>query len=182
MGMDLGEWEVAKDKAQLVPELLLDRSHDGRRSAGVGAFVVAILYQRDRGCCRSLTVVPLIDGYHKMFSLCHRHLSFWCSQEADGKGERFSSQGDASVPSPHLTSPALRETGHSMSPRYVAERFLFEVSTHYKPWCLWKVKHRSSRLEEQLVDVTPDPVLSRLEGLNDRMVGRVEMPGCVLVL
>src|SRR5262249_41389935 len=40
VGMDFGEWEVAKDKAQLVPELLLDRSHDGRRSAGVGAFVV----------------------------------------------------------------------------------------------------------------------------------------------
>jgi len=64
----------------------------------------------------------------------------------------------------------------------VAELFLFEVSSHYKPWCLWKVKNRSSRLEEQLVDVTPDPVLSRLEGLNDRMGGRVEMPGSVLVL
>src|SRR5437763_13002942 len=51
-----------------------------------------------------------------------------------------------------------------------------------KPWCLWKVKNRSSRLEHNLIDVTPDPVLSRLEGLNDRMVGRVEMPGGVLIL
>jgi hypothetical protein len=42
--------------------------------------------------------------------------------------------------------------------------------------------NRSSRLEQNLIDVTPDPVLSRLEGLNDRMVGRVEMPGSVLVL
>jgi len=78
--------------------------------------------------------------------------------------------------------PPLRDPGRSISPRYVAELFLFEVSSHYKPWCLWKVKNRSSRLEEQLVDVTPDPVLSRLEGLNDRMGGRVEMPGSVLVL
>jgi hypothetical protein len=42
--------------------------------------------------------------------------------------------------------------------------------------------NRSSRLEQNLIDVTPDPVLSRLEGLNDRMVGRVEMLGSVLVL
>src|SRR3989442_14449661 len=55
-------------------------------------------------------------------------------------------------------------------------------STHDKPWYLCKVKHRSSRLEEQLVDVTPGPVLTRLEGLNDRMVGGVEMPGGVLIL
>ena len=64
----------------------------------------------------------------------------------------------------------------------MTELFLFEVSSQYKPWCLYKVKNRSSRLEEQLVDVTPDPVLTRLEGLNDRVVGRVEMPGGVLVL
>jgi hypothetical protein len=69
-----------------------------------------------------------------------------------------------------------------MSPRYVAELFFFEVSTHYKWWCLWTVKNRSSRFEHHLIDVTPDPVLSRLEGLNNRMVGRVEMPGGVLVL
>jgi hypothetical protein len=42
--------------------------------------------------------------------------------------------------------------------------------------------NRSSRLEQNLIDVTPDPVLSRLEGLNDRMVGRMEMFGSVLVL
>src|SRR6266536_5850423 len=106
VGMDLGEREVAKDKAQLLPELLLDRSHDGRRLAGVGAFVVAILDQRDSGCCRSLTVVPLTNGDPKMYSLCHRPLSFWFYQESDVKGERFSSEDDASVPSPHLTSPA----------------------------------------------------------------------------
>src|SRR5205807_3029217 len=76
VGMDFGEREVAKDKAQLLPELLLDRSHDGRRLAGVRAFVVAILYQRYSGCCMSLTVVPFTDGDHKMFSLCHCHLSF----------------------------------------------------------------------------------------------------------
>ena len=59
---------------------------------------------------------------------------------------------------------------------------LFEVASHYKPWCLWRVKNRSSRLEHHLIDITPDPILSRLEGLNDRMGGRVEMPGGVLVL
>jgi len=64
----------------------------------------------------------------------------------------------------------------------VAERFLCQGSTHDKPWCLCKVKHRSSRLEEQLVDVAPSPVLTRLEGLNDRVVGRVEMPGGVRIL
>ena len=40
----------------------------------------------------------------------------------------------------------------------------------------------SSGFEHHLVDVTPDPVLSRLEGLNDRMVGGVEMLGGMLVL
>src|SRR6266566_3440460 len=102
MGMDVGEREVAKDKAQLVPELLLDRSYDGRREAGVGAFVVAILHQRDRGGGRSLTVVPFTDGNRKMCSLCHRPLSLWVSQHSDGKGERFSREGAACVPSPHL--------------------------------------------------------------------------------
>jgi hypothetical protein len=41
---------------------------------------------------------------------------------------------------------------------------------------------QASRLEEQLVDVAPGPVLTRLEGLNDRVVGGVEMPCGVLVL
>ena len=44
------------------------------------------------------------------------------------------------------------------------------------------IKNRLSGLEHHLVDVTPDPVLARLEGLNDRMVDGVEMPGGVLVL
>ena len=43
-------------------------------------------------------------------------------------------------------------------------------------------KNRSSGLEHHLVDVTPGPVLSRLEGLNNRMVDGVEMLGGVLVL
>src|SRR6266436_8213649 len=76
VGMDFGKREVAKDKAQLVPKLLLNRSHDGRRLAGVGAFVVAILHESDRSGGRSLMVVPLTDGNRKMFSLCHHPLSF----------------------------------------------------------------------------------------------------------
>src|SRR5260370_22140700 len=110
-----------------------------------------------------------------MFSLCHRHLSFWFSQESNGKGERFSSEGDACVPRPCTiqATPFAPECGRT---------FPFRVSSHDKPWCLWKVKHRSSRLEHHLIEVTPDPVLSRLEGLNERMGGGVEMPGGVLVL
>jgi hypothetical protein len=40
----------------------------------------------------------------------------------------------------------------------------------------------SRRLEHDLIDVAPDPVLSRLEGLNDWVVGRMEVLGGVLVL
>jgi hypothetical protein len=65
VGMDFGEGEVAKDKAQLVAELVLNCSHDGRRSASVGAFVVAILHQGNRGCGRPLVMVPFSDGDHK---------------------------------------------------------------------------------------------------------------------
>ena len=43
-------------------------------------------------------------------------------------------------------------------------------------------ENRSSRFEEQLVDVAPGPFLTRLEGLNDRMGGRVEMLGGVRIL
>jgi hypothetical protein len=39
-----------------------------------------------------------------------------------------------------------------------------------------------SKLEHELIDITPAPVLTRLEGLDNRVVGRVEMPGGVLVL
>ncbi len=84
------------------------------------------------------------------------------------------------LPTPHLPRPYAIQAA-PLAPE-CGRTFLFEVSPQYKPWCLWKVKNRSSRLEHKLIDVTPDPVLSRLEGLNDRMVGRVEMPGCVLVL
>ena len=38
------------------------------------------------------------------------------------------------------------------------------------------------KLEEELVRVTPSPVLIRLEGLNDRVVGGVEMLGGMLIL
>src|SRR5207302_9438283 len=46
--MNLDEREVAIDKAQLVPEFLLQGSHHMSRLARIGAFVVAILHQRDR--------------------------------------------------------------------------------------------------------------------------------------
>src|ERR1700693_3930500 len=39
-----------------------------------------------------------------------------------------------------------------------------------------------SKLEHELIDITPAPVLTRLEGLDNRVVGRVEMLGGVLVL
>ena len=39
-----------------------------------------------------------------------------------------------------------------------------------------------SKLEHELIDRTPAPVLTRLEGLDNRVVGRVEMPGGVLIL
>ncbi len=39
-----------------------------------------------------------------------------------------------------------------------------------------------SKLEHELIDITPAPVLTRLEGLDNRVVGRVEMPGGVLIL
>ena len=45
-----------------------------------------------------------------------------------------------------------------------------------------RVTNWSGKLKHNLIDVTPDPVLSRLEGLNDRMVGRVEMLGGMLIL
>jgi len=37
--------------------------------------------------------------------------------------------------------------------------------------CLWK-PDSVSKIEHELVDVTPAPVFPRLEGLNDRMIGR----------
>lgn len=39
-----------------------------------------------------------------------------------------------------------------------------------------------SKIEKELVDITPAPVLIWLKGLNDRVVGRVEMFGGMLVL
>src|SRR5437879_2234674 len=57
--MNLDEREVAIDKAQLVPEFLLQGSHQMRRLARIGAFVVAILHQRDRSTAQPLAVVPV---------------------------------------------------------------------------------------------------------------------------
>ena len=45
-----------------------------------------------------------------------------------------------------------------------------------------RITNRSSKLEHYLVDVTPTPVFIRLEGLDNRVVGRVEMLGGVLIL
>lgn len=39
-----------------------------------------------------------------------------------------------------------------------------------------------SRLEHDLIDVAPAPVFAGLEGLDDRVIGRMEMPGRVRVL
>ena len=43
-------------------------------------------------------------------------------------------------------------------------------------------KQCSSKRKFNLVKVTPAPVLSRLKGLDNRVVGRMEMPGRVLIL
>jgi hypothetical protein len=43
-------------------------------------------------------------------------------------------------------------------------------------------KQRSSKLKFKLVNITPAPVLSRLKGLDNRVVGGMEMPGRVLIL
>ncbi len=45
-----------------------------------------------------------------------------------------------------------------------------------------EVKLWSSRLQHHRIKVTPDPIFSRLEGLNNRMVGCMEMLGRVLIL
>jgi hypothetical protein len=44
------------------------------------------------------------------------------------------------------------------------------------------IKNGSIRLHHYLVDIAPYPVLSRLEGLDDRMAGGVEMLGSMPVL
>jgi len=44
------------------------------------------------------------------------------------------------------------------------------------------LRRGSSKLEHYLVDVTPTPALPRLEGLDNWVVRRVEMPGGVLIL
>jgi hypothetical protein len=38
------------------------------------------------------------------------------------------------------------------------------------------------KIQEELVEVTPAPVFSRLEGLDDRVIGRMKMLGGMLVL
>ena len=51
---------------------------------------------------------------------------------------------------------------------------------HFNDFC--GITKRSSKLEHYLVDVTPTPVLPWLEGLDNRVIGRVEMLGGVLIL
>jgi hypothetical protein len=48
-------------------------------------------------------------------------------------------------------------------------------------FCTWKPE-RLGKIEPELVGVTPSPVLIRLEGLNDRVIGGVEMSGGMLIL
>jgi hypothetical protein len=47
---------------------------------------------------------------------------------------------------------------------------------------VYRITIRSSKLEYYLVDVTPTPVFTRLEGLDNGVVGRVKMLGGVLIL
>src|SRR5690242_6518480 len=128
MGVDLGEREVAIDKAQLLPELLLYGLHHPRRSARIGAFVVAVLHQRDRGGVRPLTMVSFADRDHKSCSLCHPFAPFQAALKLSSNPDRV------------------------------------------------------SKVQPELVSVTPSPVLIWLEGLHDRVVGRVEMLGGMLIL
>jgi hypothetical protein len=61
-----------------------------------------------------------------------------------------------------------------------------DVPFHIKLLCISAidtllVKIWAGPLEHDLVDVTPAPVFAGLEGLDNRVVGRVEMPGRMLV-
>jgi hypothetical protein len=56
------------------------------------------------------------------------------------------------------------------------------AASHYQPSRLRLVNFHSRRLEHHFIDVAPDPVLTRLERLNDWMVGCVEVLGGMLVL
>ena len=44
------------------------------------------------------------------------------------------------------------------------------------------VKCALRRLEHDLIDITPAPIFTGLEGLDNGMAGRMEMPGSVFVL
>src|SRR6266545_413547 len=48
--------------------------------------------------------------------------------------------------------------------------------------CRRDSQHLLLELQHELVDVAPTPVLPGLEGSHDRVLGRTEMPGCMLVL
>src|SRR5260370_20187491 len=50
------------------------------------------------------------------------------------------------------------------------------------PCDVYRISNRSSKLEHELVDVTPTPVFTRLEGLDNGVVGRVKMLGGMLIL
>src|SRR5258706_3279592 len=51
VGMDFGEREVAIEKAQLVPEFLLQGLHDPRRLAGIRGIAFGLLRLPDRSPC-----------------------------------------------------------------------------------------------------------------------------------
>src|SRR6266567_7666994 len=48
-------------------------------------------------------------------------------------------------------------------------------------WVQWWAPTQSGRLEIDLVDVAPDPVLALFEGLDDRVIGGLEVLGRVAV-
>ena len=70
---------------------------------------------------------------------------------------------------------------HSFAPRGLHDVRLAGWSAASKASCSQE-PNRSGKLEHYLVDVTPTPVFTRLEGLDNRVVGRVEMLRRVLIL
>src|SRR6266496_5302833 len=63
MRMNRDQREVAEDEAQLSTELLLQGVHGGERLAGVGALIVAVEHQCQRGIVWPLYVVAV--GYRR---------------------------------------------------------------------------------------------------------------------
>src|SRR5260221_7611114 len=59
MRMHRGEREIAKDKAQSLPKLLLQFFHDGKGLTAIGTLVVTVFHEGNRGGGRSLYVIAL---------------------------------------------------------------------------------------------------------------------------